>query len=138
MVRQSASSCGSSRDITSQDCWRQKTHLEVVGIHVQLLGVQHAQLRVGGLDVVHVLHGPVQPLKHHLAVGGDHGVALDGGGVVQVSEAAEVALSPGIHNQTPVRRTSGQFKSIYHISFRQTALSVRSACKRNQYGFTLE
>uniref|UniRef100_A0A8C6S7B2 Uncharacterized protein n=1 Tax=Neogobius melanostomus TaxID=47308 RepID=A0A8C6S7B2_9GOBI len=68
----------------------QSAHHHIVGIHVQFLRVQHAQLSVGGLDVVHVLDGPVQSVQH-----------LDA--VRQVAIGAKVPLSPGVDDQTPGR-----------------------------------
>ncbi|KAG9334802.1 hypothetical protein JZ751_006551 [Albula glossodonta] len=46
-------------------------------IHVKFLGVQHAELGVGVLDVVHVLHGTVQTVQHYGAVSGHPRVAHD-------------------------------------------------------------
>uniref|UniRef100_A0A665V9A6 Uncharacterized protein n=1 Tax=Echeneis naucrates TaxID=173247 RepID=A0A665V9A6_ECHNA len=82
--------------------------LEIIGIHMQLLGVQHTQLSVGLLDVVHVLHGPLQTAQHHLSVICHHWVGDDGCGVVEVSKSAEIPLSPGVDHQTPGRSRHGQ------------------------------
>ena len=76
-------------------------YLEVVRIHVQLLRVQYAQLGVGLLDVVHVLHGPVQTMQDSCPMFCNHWVWSDGRGVVEVSKVAKIPLSPGVDNQTP-------------------------------------
>uniref|UniRef100_A0A3B4YYD6 Uncharacterized protein n=1 Tax=Stegastes partitus TaxID=144197 RepID=A0A3B4YYD6_9TELE len=75
--------------------------LEIVRIHMQFLRVQHAQLCVGGLDVVHVLHSTVQTVEDSFSVNCNHWVCFDGSRVVEVSKVSKVPLSPGVDNQTP-------------------------------------
>uniref|UniRef100_A0A8C7X1D7 Uncharacterized protein n=1 Tax=Oryzias sinensis TaxID=183150 RepID=A0A8C7X1D7_9TELE len=67
---------------------------------MQFLGVQHAQICVSLLDVIHVLHGQLQTRQDNLSVCCDLWVGGDGGGVVEVPKAAKVPLSPGTSNKT--------------------------------------
>uniref|UniRef100_A0A8C4ZUH3 Uncharacterized protein n=1 Tax=Gadus morhua TaxID=8049 RepID=A0A8C4ZUH3_GADMO len=111
-VRQSASSC------TCEGGRKTLSEVQVlVGIHVQLVRVEQRQLGVGVLDVVHVLQGPVQTVQDLGAMGGDQGVAQDGLCVVQVAEAAEVPLGPGVHDQTPARGR-GTMRAYLHRDLR--------------------
>ena len=74
---------------------------EVVGVDMQLIGVQLAQLLVRVLDVVHVLHSSVQTVHNLGAMGCDHWVNYDVLCAVQVAKGTEVPQAPGVHDQTP-------------------------------------
>uniref|UniRef100_A0A670Z6P8 Uncharacterized protein n=1 Tax=Pseudonaja textilis TaxID=8673 RepID=A0A670Z6P8_PSETE len=80
---------------------RQHSHLEVGGVHVQLVAVQLAQLGEGLLDGLGVLDGVPEGGEDLLAVRLDLRIALDGRRVAQVAEAVEEALGPGVDDQQP-------------------------------------
>uniref|UniRef100_A0A8C9X085 Uncharacterized protein n=1 Tax=Sander lucioperca TaxID=283035 RepID=A0A8C9X085_SANLU len=85
----------------SQGGHHHELYFEIVGVHVQFLRVQHAQLGIGCLDVVHVLHSPVQTVEDSCSVFCNHRISRDSSGVVEVSKVAEIPLSPGVDDQTP-------------------------------------
>jgi len=73
--------------------------------------VEHTQFSIGGFDIVHVLHSPVQATEHSFTVSSNHGVSQDGSGVVEVSKIAEVPLGPGVHDKTSTKHN--EKKSFY-------------------------
>lgn len=80
------------------------TYPEVIGIHMQLLRVHDAQLGIGILDVVHVLHCSFQSTHHSFSMLSHFGISDNGSVGGQVSEGSKMSLSPGIHNQKPGSR----------------------------------
>uniref|UniRef100_A0A8C5EDS5 Uncharacterized protein n=1 Tax=Gouania willdenowi TaxID=441366 RepID=A0A8C5EDS5_GOUWI len=73
-------------------------YLEVTRVHLQFLRVQHAQLCICSLDVVHVLHSLLQGLHDHFSMSCYFGIGGDSSSIVEVSKAAKVPLSPGSDN----------------------------------------
>lgn len=61
-----------------------------------------AQVRVGRLDVVQVIHRLFQSIQHDFAMGSDLRVPHDGSYTVQISKFAEIALSPRVDTQYSV------------------------------------
>uniref|UniRef100_A0A8C0IEI9 Uncharacterized protein n=1 Tax=Bubo bubo TaxID=30461 RepID=A0A8C0IEI9_BUBBB len=85
--------------------WTPSTaHPEVLGVHVQLVTVEFAQLSKTFLDVVQVLDSFPEGGEHFLAMGTDHGVASDGGGAGEVPKGSEEPLGPGVDDQQPGER----------------------------------
>uniref|UniRef100_A0A5F8H049 Uncharacterized protein n=1 Tax=Monodelphis domestica TaxID=13616 RepID=A0A5F8H049_MONDO len=76
-------------------------HLEVLGVNVQLLGVEVAQIVKDGLHIVQVLHSLSKRSQHLLAMRPDAGVPVNGNGAGQVPKVAEVPLGPGVDDQQP-------------------------------------
>lgn len=75
------------------------TYPEIIGVYIENLTVELAQIRVGRLDAVQVLHCQVQRVQHYYAMGTDQRVSQDGSYTVQISKFAEIALSPRVDNQ---------------------------------------
>lgn len=104
------------------------TYPEVVGVNVQFLRVQDAQLCVGFFDVVHVLHGSVQSMQHCDAVFSDHWVPHDGSRIVQVSKLAEVPLSPWVHDKTPKSNNGNIFITTEFIIMFSVLINMSATC----------
>lgn len=104
-MREMIDSCISTEEYSADPCMKRGlesvTYPEVIRIHMDLLRVLLAQLGVSILDVVQVLHSPVQPTHHCLAVSGHLFVCDDGGVGGNVAEACEVSLSPWVDDQKP-------------------------------------
>jgi len=126
MVRQSARSCSQTQHKIHQKAdttWTVKSpdintslsnYHEVVRVHLQFLGVQHAQLCICLFDVVHVLHSSFQTSEDHLSVSCNPRIWCDSSSVVQVSKTAKVPLSPGVDNQTPEEAPKNVNHSLLH------------------------
>uniref|UniRef100_A0ABI7YP96 Uncharacterized protein n=1 Tax=Felis catus TaxID=9685 RepID=A0ABI7YP96_FELCA len=79
----------------------QHTHPEVLGIHVQLVTVQLAELSKGALEVVDVFQAITEGVQHLLAMGLHLTVAHNGISRRQVPKGLKEPLSPGVDNQQP-------------------------------------
>lgn len=74
------------------------TYPEIIGVYIECLTVEFAQILVSHLDVVQVLHCLVQSFQHDFAMGNDLRVPQDGRNTVQISKFSKIALSPGVDN----------------------------------------
>uniref|UniRef100_A0A8C2XAJ7 Uncharacterized protein n=1 Tax=Cyclopterus lumpus TaxID=8103 RepID=A0A8C2XAJ7_CYCLU len=99
-------------------------YLEIVGVHVQFLRVQHAQLGVGVLHVVHVLHTSVQTVQDNCSVFCNIWISHDCSGVVEVSKVTEIPLSPGVDDQTPEETWKNIHNSQLKMNFHLPPLRV--------------
>uniref|UniRef100_A0A672GWZ9 Uncharacterized protein n=1 Tax=Salarias fasciatus TaxID=181472 RepID=A0A672GWZ9_SALFA len=107
-----------------RNCNKIKVHREVVGVHVQLVRVQHTQLSVSLLDVVHVLHSAVQAVQDLHSMGCDVGVGFDGLGAADISKlVGEIPLSPGVDDQTPLQgEKDGNLRSSFIFNIKIKAI----------------
>uniref|UniRef100_A0A8D0B204 Uncharacterized protein n=1 Tax=Salvator merianae TaxID=96440 RepID=A0A8D0B204_SALMN len=76
----------------SEDIW---PHLEVHGVHMQLVAVQFTQLGKYVLDVIQVLDGVSEGGEHLLAMSPEFGIALNSAGTGEVPEFIEEPPGPG-------------------------------------------
>uniref|UniRef100_A0A452SYR9 Uncharacterized protein n=1 Tax=Ursus maritimus TaxID=29073 RepID=A0A452SYR9_URSMA len=110
----------------------QHTHLEVLGIHVQLVTVQLAQLSKGALEVVQILQAITKGVQHLLAMGLDLGVVHNSISRGQVPKGVKEPLSPGVDNQKPEGLSEAQATEHFHLpSFH--SLSVSLPCHLDTY-----
>uniref|UniRef100_A0A667H5E9 Uncharacterized protein n=1 Tax=Lynx canadensis TaxID=61383 RepID=A0A667H5E9_LYNCA len=85
-----------------QECEKgNDTHPEVLGIHVQLVTVQLAELSKGALEVIDVFQAITEGVQHLLAMGLHLTVAHNGISRGQVPKGLKEPLSPGVDNQQP-------------------------------------
>uniref|UniRef100_A0A8C6L9R5 Uncharacterized protein n=1 Tax=Nothobranchius furzeri TaxID=105023 RepID=A0A8C6L9R5_NOTFU len=82
-------------------CFYDGFYPEIVGVHVQFLRVQHTQVFVCVLDVIHVLHSSFQTSQDHLSMSGHFGIAFYRLSIVEVSKGTKIPLSPGVDDETP-------------------------------------
>lgn len=90
-------------------------HLEVDGIHPQLVGVQVAQLGQGAGQIVDVFNSLRQRLGYFLAM------SLDLGGAVAQVEVGEVCLGGGERVESPVGSKGSIIPSTGHWGARPMA-----------------
>lgn len=75
---------------------------EIIWVYIENLTVELAQIRVGRLDAVQVIHSLVQRIQHNFAMDSHIRVPQDSSYTVQISKFAEIALSPWIDDQYSV------------------------------------
>uniref|UniRef100_A0A8C0K7G0 Uncharacterized protein n=1 Tax=Canis lupus dingo TaxID=286419 RepID=A0A8C0K7G0_CANLU len=73
----------------------QHTHLEVLGIHVQLVTVKLTELSKGALEVVQVFQAITKGVQHLLAMGLHFSIAHNSIRSGQVPKGVKEPLSPG-------------------------------------------
>ena len=78
-----------------------QTHLEVLGIHVQLVTVKLTELSKGALEVVQVFQAITKGVQHLLAMGLHFSIAHNSIRSGQVPKGVKEPLSPGVDNQQP-------------------------------------
>uniref|UniRef100_A0A8C0RMR3 Uncharacterized protein n=1 Tax=Canis lupus familiaris TaxID=9615 RepID=A0A8C0RMR3_CANLF len=76
-----------------------QTHLEVLGIHVQLVTVKLTELSKGALEVVQVFQAITKGVQHLLAMGLHFSIAHNSIRSGQVPKGVKEPLSPGVDNQ---------------------------------------
>lgn len=107
-------------------CKARTAYPEIIGVHVEDLTVKLAQVRVGRLDAVQVIHCLVQSVKHDFAMGGHIGVPQDGSYTIQISKFAEIALSPGIDDQHSAanKKRSHALFMLHYLTVMQCVLAL--------------
>uniref|UniRef100_A0A8I3PE20 Uncharacterized protein n=3 Tax=Canis lupus TaxID=9612 RepID=A0A8I3PE20_CANLF len=92
------------------------THLEVLGIHVQLVTVKLTELSKGALEVVQVFQAITKGVQHLLAMGLHFSIAHNSIRSGQVPKGVKEPLSPGPalpHGYQPAQGLTANFVHIH-------------------------